>query len=345
MSDLTGFSAFFNHLNIDARFFDLGRRVVSLDTQQFVACDQLQQPYPHPYLQHAWLGVLFWEKDEPSNPMVWTIKLPLDEYNLFEPGARDMFLRQLLTTMGKNVAAAKRGENMQAVLENNPYSFTLPQERQAVFHTKAGQTLQRQPSQYYQSTLDYLNAPAQADWQQLSIQGLADVTVRWQQHSELLQNALTVLPAEPYIALCQLLEHEQVDAKLVNAMCQRLDASLTSSRKPMEVAATIRGISYSPASQLRQEKLIKTLALVPEANVEVIAAIASRCSHDLAKPDLALAFLELLATLEQANFNQVVTDLFSLDELKEPLRGAFRNPQRSTRLMNAIGELLNHTSA
>lgn len=341
MTQYEGIHGFFSHLDIEAHYFDLGRRITPLATDAFIASDQLLTPYPTPYLQHAWLGVLFWQQGEPQNPMVWTLKLPLDERNLFEPAARDLFLRQLLTTMGKNVEAAKRGENMQAVLDNNPYSFTLPQERQAVFHAKASVLLERQPSRFYQPTLNYLANPTASAWQELSIQGLADVCARWPQHISLLANALPAVPGECFIALCQLLEHEELDAKLVSTIGDRLDACLAAKQQnPMEIAAAIRGMSFSPAVALRRQKLEKTLALLQQPNVEVIAAIASRCSHDLSNPELALAYLELLATLGQANFNQVITDLFSLEELKGPLRTAFRHPQRSTQLIHAIGELL-----
>ncbi len=338
---LEGFCDFFNLLEIEAHYFDLGRRVTAIEPLAFSECDALNMPYPKPYLNHAWIGILFWEKGNRTSPMVWTIKLPLDEQHYFDIQARDLFIRQLITTMGKNVDAAKRGENMQAVLDNNPYSFTLPQERQAVFHAKASIALQRNPSATYKSCLDYLRSPEMGNWQELSIQGLADITARWEEHRTLLINAIPALPSEAFVALCQLLEHEAIDAKLLNTITQRLDLCLKETEyKPLEIAAAIRAISYSPAQVLRQQKLEKALALIENVDVEIIAAIASRCSHDLTNPDIALAFLELLVKLGQENFNQVITDLFLLDELKQPLRNAFRHPKRSTQLIQAIGELL-----
>jgi septum formation inhibitor-activating ATPase MinD len=81
------------------------------------------------------------------------------------------------------------------------------------------------------------------------------------------------------------------------------------------------------------------MALMTTADVEVVAAIASRCYNDLADADLGLQFLELLAKLGHENFIRVITDLMALNELRPHLLQAMRQPKRSQELMEAIGAL------
>lgn len=340
MTSVDGITGFFEYLGAQARYFDLGRRIQKLPRETFNRADQLAIPYPHAYLGHAWLGVVYWTEESKNSPMVWSLKLPLDELGYIAPGERDQFLQQLLLTMGNNIKAAQSGKQLSAVLDNNPYAFTLPKDRQAAFHAKISAALKRPPSQFYKATLAYLQAPDEHGWQQLGIQGLADVTARWQDNQVLLREALPNVPSPAFIGIAQLLEHQAIDAKLAQILIDRLNAELAQEApsSPL-VAAAIRGISHSDAAGLRRQALIKAMALMPHADVEVVAAIASRCSADLTDTELGLQFLELLAKLGHDNFIQIIADLMALPELKPSLMQAMRHPNRSEPLMAAIGEL------
>lgn len=340
MTNIAGISGFFDYLGAQARYFDLGRRIQKLPRDAFVQADQLTHAYPHPYLGHAWLGVVYWTEDSIASPMVWTLKLPLDELGLIVPGERDQFLQQLLLTMGNNVKAAQQGQKLSAVLDNNPYAFTLPKDRQAAFHAKISASLKRAPSQFYQATLEYLQAPDEDGWQALGIQGLADVTARWQDNRALLQRALAEVPTPAFIGLAQLLEHETIDAQLTQVIIDRLaEEAARETPDNALVAAALRGMSHSRAAGLRQQALLKAMALMQQPDVEVVAAIASRCHADLTEPELGLQYLELLAKLGQENFIRVVSDLLALPELKPHLLQAMRHPDRSKPLSAAIGGL------
>lgn len=340
MTNVEGITGFFDYMQAQTRYFDLGRRIQKLSKDTFSQVDQLAKPYPHAYLGHAWLGVVFWTEDTQDSPMVWTLKLPLDELGYIAPGDRDQFLQQLLLSMGNNIKAAQNGQQLSAVLDNNPYAFTLPKDRQAAFHAKISAALKRPPSQFYTATQAYLGSPTQDGWQALGIQGLADVTARWQDNLELLRQSLPRLPAPAFIGLVQLLEHESIDAKLSQTLIDRLNQELSTNDPDRAlVAAAIRGLSFSNAAGLRRDALTKAMALMQEPDVEVVAAIASRCCADLADTELGLQFLELLAKLGHENFIRVISDLMALPELKANLMQALRHPNRSQTLMSAIGAL------
>ncbi|BFM06446.1 DUF3549 family protein [Halioxenophilus aromaticivorans] len=346
MANVEGITGFFEYLGAEARYFDLGRRIQKLSKEAFTKADQLATPYPHAYLGHAWLGVVFWTQANKASPMVWSLKLPLDEMGFLAPGERDQFLQQLLLSIGSNIQAAQSGQQLSAVLDNNPYAFSLPQDRQAAFHAKVSAILIRPPSQFFQAAHDYLASPNDEAWQNLGIQGLADVTARWQDYQTLLKQGLKQAPAPAFIGFAQLLEHEAINASLCQTLIDRLHCELQTDQPNSNViAAAIRGMSHSQATGLRRQALIKSMALMAEPDVEVVAAIASRCSADLADTELGLQFLELLAKLGHDNFIQVVADLMALPELKPSLMQALRHPQRSATLMAAIGALFERVQA
>ncbi|GLS27616.1 DUF3549 family protein [Marinibactrum halimedae] len=348
MEKIEGISGFFKHLGVEARYFDLGRRIRQIDNPVFEKSDLHNAPYPYPYLRSAWLGVVFWSSETHSSPMVWTLKFPLDETNRLHPEDRDRFLQQLLITIGTNLRAAKTGERLQAVLDNNPYSFDLPDDRRASYHAKVSALLGRPPSRFYDDTLKYFQSPDTESWKALGIQGLADVAARWKDNHSLLCQAMSVLPDPAFIGITQLLEHEMLDIKLVTAITERLKSTLSLVQNPENavingalIAAGIRGISLSDASYLRQQTLLKVMAVLPKPDVEVIAALASRCYEDLANEEVGLQFLELLAKLGHDNFIQVISDLMSLPEVRPHIMQAFRHTARSETLNAAIGALFN----
>ncbi|GAA6167580.1 DUF3549 family protein [Sessilibacter corallicola] len=340
VAKVEGIRGFFDYLGVKASYYDLGRRIRPLSKSSFEAADDLSKPYPLPYLKSAWLGVVFWSKENFQSPMVWTLKLPLDEKGFLQPNDRDQFLQQLLITIGTNIHAARTGKELSAVLDNNPYAFDLPEDRKAAFHAKISAQLKRPASRFYEPTLAYLENPTEDGWQSLGIQGLADVAARWQDNDALLRKALESAPNPAFIGLAQLLEHEQLNAKVTQSIIDRLERELkTEAPAGNLVAAAIRGMSHSEANGLRQQALTKAMALMGSADVEVVAAIASRCCNDLSNPTLGLQFLELLAKLGHENFIQVISDLMALSELRPHLLQAMRQPNRSQVLMEAIGAL------
>lgn len=337
---ITSIGQLLEQMGVTTRVFDLGRHVREIGADTFAQFEQQAIAYPAPYLHHAWIGLLFWDPDTPEIPLLWFIKLPLDEQARLIPSQRDQFLKQLMVALGSNIEAAKQGKQLAAVLEGNPYVFTPTPERQAVMHAKAKQLLKLPASDHYLPATDYLTSDL-GQWQHLGLQGIADLAVRWPQHQAELALAIPKMPAEPLIHLGLCLENEAINGAISKSIQQRVEQELIeTSLNSGLIAALIRGVSQSQAMELRHRLLAKILESSASDSVEIIAAIGTRCGTDLAVPELCLSFLEALCQHDQQSFNRVMADLLFCAPIRPHILAAFRNPQRSERLAAAIGALL-----
>ena len=150
MNDPGTIYGFLRQTGAEALVLDVGRRVVEVPRRRFEAFEHTRQPYPLPFQQHAWFGVLFWRPTTREEPLIWFLKLPLDERGLLVPAARDAFLYQILdlaqtpTTLGRDTAA------LADALAASPCTFRPREERLGVFHAKAARALHRPASRYYE---------------------------------------------------------------------------------------------------------------------------------------------------------------------------------------------------
>lgn len=336
-----------DQMGVITRVFDLGRHIQEISTTTFARFEAQEIPYPAPYLHHAWLGLLFWDPETPEIPLLWFIKLPLDEQGKLVLAERDLFLQQLLVALGANIAASKQGEQLAAVLEGNPYVFTPSPERQAAIHARVNKLLGKMPSDFYAPACAYLKSDL-SQWQSLGLQGLADIAVRWPEHQAELLRIIPALPAPALIGLCQCLENESINGALGKSLHTRLMAEIGAVGEEQNIgliAALIRGLSQCQALELRQKTLLQVLHSSAGQQIEVLAAIGTRCSMDLCNVTLALPFLEALCQQGQLVFNRVLADLLFCAPLRPHLLEAFRQPQRSELLATTIGGLLHPQSA
>ena len=74
-------------------------------------------------------------------------------------------------------------------------------------------------------------------------------------------------------------------------------------------------------------------------DVELLAVVVSKCQADLAEDGVLSAFLEACA-LDQGVFNALVGELMYQQDLRRAILNLLRSPQRSDRLAQAFGELL-----
>ncbi|MGH1372832.1 MAG: DUF3549 family protein [Cellvibrionaceae bacterium] len=337
---ITSIGQLLEQMGVTTRVFDLGRHIQEIGADTFAKFEQQAIAYPAPYLHQAWIGLLFWDPDTPEIPLLWFIKLPLDEQGKINPHERDLFLKQLLVALGSNIKASKQGEQLAAVLEGNPYVFTPSPERQAAMHAKANQLLNNPTSDFYQPACDYLTSDLQ-QWQSIGLQGLADLAVRHSEHQSPLINAMATMPAEPLKRLCQCLENENLSGALGKALGARLTAELTQEDLDGSlIASLIRGLSQCRALELRNRLLTQVLNSAAAELIEVLAAVGTRCGMDLCDPSLCLLYLERLCQQGQQSFNRVLADLLFCAPIRPHILTAFRNPERSTELAIAIGELL-----
>lgn len=340
---ITTLGQLLQQMGVQVRLYDLGRRIEALSEQQFQDFETLQKPYPRPYRQQALIGLVFWQEETVTQPSVWFLRLPLDEQGLLLPAERDQFLQHLLVAIGNNLDAAQKNKQLCAVLEGNPYVYTPTQEKQAAFNAKMKVTLQLPPSQFFTGTLKYLQSNDYQNWQELALQGIADVAAQWAQPEcqQALLKSLPSLPAEVFVSLCQCLENEAIDAELSAALAKRLDIEQQSSQpNPAIIAACLRGLSYSVAADIIQNAVDYTLHNSDELDIEVIATLATRLGPQLLNGANPLVFMELLAQHPEPSFIGVMSELLYQPILREPFLSAMRLPEVSAALTCAINALL-----
>lgn len=334
---ITRLDQLLEEMEVRFRWYDAGQRIRKLKREQWQRFESGESPYPHPHLRQAWLGLAFWPEDDKHQQQVqlWCLRFPLDEQGKLDLASRDQFLTHLLTAMGSNVAAAKSGERLNAVLEDNPFVFKATPDKQASLHAIVSQSLKKPPSQFYAPTVRYIENPEGDDWQQLGIQGLADVACRWQEHQALLAERIQHLAEPVMLSLCQCLEHHAISTNIAQEILKRLEQSNEASSQ----AAMFRGLSQCKDNKPVHQALRSLLSHPNSSNVEVLATLCSRAGPMLLEEEFCQVFLEHLASAGQDVFNGLVSELLFQPGLRASLLNAIRAPERSATLDAAIGGL------
>ncbi|MGI2172671.1 DUF3549 family protein [Shewanella ulleungensis] len=336
MTEITTLSQFLTTANTQFQIYDLGRRVQHIDMLAFQQIDSLLAPYPYPIQGHAQFAIVFWQQQQ--QPYIWFVKLPLDEQGLLSPAPRTQFIKMILEALGRDPTQTLSDEQ-QEQLANHPFSFKPNQNKLALFNALVRLQLGQSASSQYEFAAQYLSGQAPADtWQQLGLQGLADICVRAHQfdHLDDIINTFDHAPIEVQAALCQCLEHIAIDRRLAERLLQLLsqaDANL----KVMYLAALASDTQLSMVAikQLNEQQLLNDNHLI---------TIAARNWLALKDDATRKVYLEALAKQPQHFFNQVFADIVAIPSLRQGLLTDLRHPDRSIQLATAIGGLFKATS-
>ncbi|MCW9050766.1 MAG: DUF3549 family protein [Motiliproteus sp.] len=340
MNNIQTLSDFLRSTDANFRIFDLGRRISKLSQESFQKFEQTETPYPLPFLQQAWIAVLLFNPKQTDQHLIWFLKFPLDEQGMLVQAARDDFLNRIAKTVG-NQLLEKSAE--QDPLKDNPFSFTPDQEKMAAFHARATSILKQPASSYYEPAREYFSGLRGFEqWDQLGLQGIADFCARLDERGNhsLAEKAISHLPIPPLEALCVNLEHEVPSHGICQALANRVEQLLSDpATSANTLGAVVRGISQCHDAGLRRQTLSKLLESDQGANIELLAAIASRSWKDLEDSDFRRQFMERLAinSAGQQSFNLMVRDLVFMPGMRGPIMESFRDPQRSEALGKAIG--------
>lgn len=342
----TTLGAFFDVSGYSYRIYDVGRRVMPLPERDFGAFERAEGPYPLPLRRSAWLGVVFWRGDVSPNadPMIWFLKFPLDEQGHLVQASRDYVLRRIFEAYGHHVASRLGGVEggpsptdgaALNILEDNPFAFRPAEERLAVFRAKIGVDLGSPPSSYFDGARAYFEGErALSDWQELGLQGIADVAARAEVGLSVakMSKQIPALPPEPFVALCSCLESEEVTASVAEALAQRGEHALANEEPGPVVAATIRGLSRSPHIAIAASFVDRVLESARANDIEVLAALAGRAWELLHDDRRRATYVERLATCDagQAGFDAIVTDLLFVPGMRPHLLGTLRSAERSS---------------
>lgn len=321
MSETT-LTEFLENAGASLRILDMGRRVVKVGRSRFLQFEQTTIPWPAPLARQAWFGMLMQNNDLPE-PLIWFLRLPLDEQGKLVLASRDYFIHRLIEAWQLN--RQNQGGEITDALKDNPCVFKPRDDRMAVFHARASVLMKQPPSRFYEHAQTYFNGEHGWDqWSFVGYQGIADVAARFTENRETLVKAIPELPPEPLVALCHCLENEPVDHAIAEVLAKRLDASLNDTAL---VTALIRGLSFTTAATIRESSYRRVLEMPRLAsNIEVLAAIAGRAWEMLHDADFCDVYLTALAANSsgQEVFDHCLEDLLFIPELKRPVRESLK---------------------
>ena len=320
----------------------MGRCVKKITPDDFLAFESLDRPYPTPYLHHAWIAILNWNPKKTDQHAIWFLKWPLDEQGFLAPACRDDFLRRLLLALGELLS--QDDQIHEDALGDYPFLFTPTQERMAYFHALAADVLYHEKSRFYNLSKAYFSGDLGFDnWQELGLQGIADVAID-SDNTKLLASSIEKLPTEVLSAVANCLENIVLPHTLATPIFERLERMIGSDNT-MDIESCIRAVSLSTQQEMRQQLLIAVLASTQGQSIEILVAIANRCWEDLLNPTLRRAFLLTLAINDEGQqaFNKIMSDLVFIPALRTFILADFRHSDMSPELATAVTGLIKST--
>lgn len=348
MAQLNTITEFLETTGAGLRFFDMGRRITQIPRDQFLQFEKSDIPYPYPLQQQAWFALILQDDDHQQEPLIWFLRLPLDEQGKLLQAARDDFMHRLIERIGEKMQEEQEGDQLETALQDNPYRFKPKEDRMAAFHARISKLLRVPPSKYFEHAQRYFAGALGWDqWSFVGYQGIADSAARLDdsRNESIIASAIGAMPAQPLIALCHCLENETISLKITQALLDRAQLEqLQATPDPSVLAALIRGSAQSGSGTL-QRALIETILAAPCGNhIEILTALSVRAWEQLLDEPVRMRFLERLAenSAGQEAFNLCMTDLLYIPGMREPVLASVRDPKRSEKLSIAIGALFQH---
>ncbi|AWL12620.1 hypothetical protein HMF8227_02162 [Saliniradius amylolyticus] len=331
MSEISTISEFLLQSGCQYRVFDLGRGIRKLKAQEFMDIEANKVPHPYPRLGLAWFGIVFWNKQLSDQQYIWFLKLPLDEQGLLSSAARNQFLNIVVEALGAQMEVTKADS-----IPENPYTFTPGQQQMADFNSMVRKALSMPPSSFYEQACDYIRDPQAHDWQQLPLQGLADVIARLEETSELLCEQFESLNDTVQHSLLNSMENQPLGVSLTETLLDWIQ------RQPDNTAvhvALLRALTQSQARGLVHQHIARLLDSPMGAKSDCLIVISGRHWDYLEDEERLYDFMERLAKLESNIFVAVFADIVRLPSIRDKALAQLRRPDRSPQLSQAIEHL------
>lgn len=323
------------------RVYDVGRRVGRIDSETWTGFEQAVLPYPLPLQRKAWVAIVQIAPQQ-TDPVIWFLRLSLDEQGLLIQAERDYLLQRLL----ESAEARSRNPDIEDFLSDNPYAFQPRQDRMALFHAMLSADLAMPPSRFFDHAAAYLRGESGWDqWSFVGYQGIADAACRLD--DETIAQAIPHLPDEPLTALCHCLESRAIDPALRNVLIQRLDDTMHGGAGSSDIrAALIRGLAGSAENDSTQQAVLAIVDCEQTGDIEELVAISGRAWRLLENPALLQRFAQRLATSSHGHevFRHCIDDLLSLPVLADRVRQSLRSPDAPAEVRLAFERMLHPTS-
>ncbi len=341
MNTIATLTQFIESGGLSLDFTDMGRRISPIPREHFIAFELTDIPYPLPLQRQAWFALSLADPKQPRfDPMIWFIRFPLDEQGKLLQAARDEFMHHL----AENQESSPDRDGMQRALQNNPYAFQPRQDRLAVFHARLTHALKQPASHYYDHAKDYFDGKLGWDqWSFIGVQGIADLAARLNQqgNTKRIAKSIPYLPPSPLEALCHCLENGVIADSIAEALAERGRSTLGDEKpNPQVLTAVVRGLSQSRSVEIRNAFVHQLIDHPIAHRSDILAAISGRAWEALEDVSLRRPFLERLAGNEagQEFFNAVLSDLLFLPATRIAMQESLRDPQRSARLGQVLGD-------
>ena len=335
MSQINTISEFLIQAGTDYRVFDMARGIRPVETQHFLDIESATVPAPYPRQQHAWFGILFFNRQMSLDRYIWFVKLPLDEQGLVIGAARQQFLQIVIEALGQTLDKQNNPNNQ---LPENPFTFVPNQQQLADFNSIGRVELGIPLSEHFSLVEQYLTNPSQHDWRTLPLQGIADFTASLQQdrlRQLMLQQFSTLAPDMQY-ALCASLENHPIeeDISMLLINWYRQD---TGDEKRLH--SVLRGLCQSQAITAVNSMISSVLNGANGQTSAVLMLIAARHWQYLKESTVLTLYVELLAICKGDAFIGLYSDLVQIPEIREAMLDVLRWPEKSPQLNQAIGQL------
>ena len=345
-------SALFDQAQANWRVFDIGRRIQSISKSDFVEIEANRKAYPFPLQQKARFALVFWQqsdkgKPEPEalvNPFIWFLQFDIDEMGLLKLQQRDHYISMVIKELGANFIADSELKGKQSELDNHPYTFTPDQNRLAAFNAKVKVALKRPASMYYEQAQAYFSGQLEQDnWQELTVQGIADYSARIgvMDNEKSLINILPNLTIQTLNVLSATLEHETISVALTEALIAEQNQALEGLDHE-RVLYLLRCLSGSKATGLVAKQLSALLNSGEQLEETLFIVIAGRLWPYLQDKTLLHLFFERVAEHKnQLLFAGLFEDLVMMPELRVQVLSLLRDSSRPEAISRAIGRMFN----
>ncbi len=334
MTSISTLSEFLQQAGTEYRVYDIGRGIRYLSEQVFADIEHGRRPYPFPRQAHAWLGIVFWNKNLSNEHYLWFLKFALDETSTLINGPRDHFLHLVVEALEKETN--NNSDTLSKV--ENPYSFVPSQQTLADFNALTKVELGIAPSTYYQETIRFLKAPSVMNWQQLSTQGLADFCSRLQDAS----NGQLLIQTYPQLApvvqnsLLSSLENYQLDETLAltlvaYAKSNPEDANL--------MALTLRALAQSQHHSIVQSYVMDVIKNKVAIDINILSVIVARHWQLLIDEPILTLLLERAATINMEVCAGLYKDLVMIPLMRQRMLNVLNRETKNKALAECLIQL------
>ena len=340
-NSINSISEFLLHAGTEYQVFDLGRRLVPIDNQTFLEIENASAYTPYPRQKHGWFGIVFWNKNASSQHYIWFVKLPLDEQGLVVAAARNHFLEIIVDALGQSIA--EDTEKAQS-LPDNPYSFVPNQSQLAQFNALVKCRLNQPLNEDAQKVEAYIQAPQLVDWQQITMQSVADFVHSLNLHPKKAALIKAIehnysLYADVFLnTLMEMCESVALPDELLSAFMAEID------RQDSINLSALRSTSQSVFNTDINSKLLDLLSKDTTQRLDILSVIAARHFEQM-EPLLLTKFFEQAAKVDEkeghkgALFAGFFSDLVQIPKLRRQVLTLLHSEANPALLKSAFKQL------